>query len=165
MFISYALFWYITGGLFLMLEMFGISGIGLFFAGLGAVGTGMLFSFGLLDSTSLFMTQFGVFSALSFGFGVLLWKPFKNFMNHNAGSYHHITGNHVDIIEDLQPGKMGSVKWGGTIMRAKLAKDQTAIDYKSANQAVVDSVQDGVLMIKKKAKAPQKDIDKNGKNL
>ena len=70
--------WLISGVIMLAAEAFGISGVGLMFAGLGCLSTGAMLNLGLIALDARLM-QFLVFFMSTAIWTIVLWKPMRRF--------------------------------------------------------------------------------------
>lgn len=122
--LSISYIWIAAGIAFLALEAFGISGIGFFFAGLGALTTAVFIKLGITGEGS-YLAQFSWFFTFTVLWAILLWKPIRKFQlgrhGHKQG-YSNMVGDSATLsAQGLRPGEEGEAVWSGTIMRAKLA--------------------------------------------
>lgn len=112
--------WLIFGFITILFEICFISGIGLVFAGFGAITTAGVIS---IDPNML-TYQYPLFAAFSFAWCGVLWQPLKKYL-HNKSAVSH-TSDLVGVLVEvtgsaLVPGgKVGQVKWSGTILNARL---------------------------------------------
>jgi membrane protein implicated in regulation of membrane protease activity len=113
--------WMIAGCLFIALEAFVLPGVGVLFAGLGAVSTGVLIAVGAIGGTELVM-QCAVFFAATTLWALLLWKPLKHFRIGKNAPYNNMIGSRAVVITaPLAHGMIGEVRWSGTVMNARLS--------------------------------------------
>lgn len=118
-----SLLWLLIGLAAIVLELAAVApGVGLLFAGLGALGVGLLLS-GVMPDLSL-TAQIIWFLGLTAAFAILLWKPMQRWrMPSGKGTpYNNMVGERAQVAEQgLQPGTPGTVRWSGTLMNAELA--------------------------------------------
>lgn len=125
-FLSTSALWLIAGIVFLALEAFGATGVGFFFAGLGALITGLLVEAGVAADDSLL--QFAIFFAFTTVSAVLLWKPIKRFrVGSGKQEYSNIVGETAIVAEGGIGAQGGSAQWSGTLMKAELAPGEGPI--------------------------------------
>lgn len=130
------IFWLLTGALFIFLEAMAMPGVGFLFAGLAALTVGGLLQFGVVDG-SQYLLQAAIFLGTSFVWAAILWVPLQKFLKKQKNeNFSNIVGDVATIYNSpLVKGKVGEVKWSGTIMQAVLSG--------SAN---VDKLDEGVLV-------------------
>lgn len=121
--------WLIFGVACFALEAMGISGIGFFFAGLGAVSVGILIETSAMGTATL-AGQFGWFFLATTVWTILLWKTLKKFrVGGGKSDYSNMVGDSGTVASaSLVHGTPGEVRWSGTTMHARLAdsaKDKT----------------------------------------
>lgn len=142
--------WLIAGVLFMAAEAFGTPGIGMLFAGLGAITTGAAVYFGWLaeDATT---AQFIVFFAAAAVFAVLLWKPLQRFRLGKNGGYNNIVGETAYVgSSGISRDNGGEVTWSGTIMRAEMAPDAPPGRLEAGAAVVITAVHGNKLVVKPK---------------
>ena len=138
--------WMILGFTLIIIEFF-ITGIGLLFLGIGSLVNAIL----IYNSPHILhyqYTSFGLISLLCFTF---LWKPLKKYANRNAltKTDFNLAGSIVTVTNnDIFPGKIGEVKWSGTIMNARLAIEENNIAL-VGEKLHVDKIQGNVLICSK----------------
>ncbi|MDX2113842.1 MAG: NfeD family protein [Alphaproteobacteria bacterium] len=116
--------WLITGVLLLLAEAFGVTGVGLLFAGLGAFTVGFLLKLGAVGTDETLL-QFVCFLAATALWTVALWKPMRKFYSSkNKAGYSNMIGETAYAgSSGLKKGEVGEATWSGTIMKAQLADD------------------------------------------
>ena len=116
--------WLITGVLLLLTEAFGVTGVGLLFAGLGAFTVGFLLKLGAVGADNTLL-QFVCFLAATALWTVALWKPMRKFYSSkNKAGYSNMIGETAYVgSSGLKKGVVGEATWSGTIMRAELVAD------------------------------------------
>jgi len=145
--VTYA--WLIAGVALIAAEAIGISGIGLLFAGLGAIVTGAAIYLGWAADEAHVM-QGVIFFAASAVWALLLWKPLQKFrMGKHGGGYSNIVGETAYVgSQGLSKQKGGEVTWSGTIMKAQLVKNAHADKLEAGSQVTVVDVQGATLVVK-----------------
>lgn len=141
--LSDANIWLIAGGVLLCLEFTLAPAIGFLFLGIGAVVTGFLVGFGIADTT---LWQWIICLAVTIASAILLWKPMKTWRTNPEKKFNDMVGDEVEVLEDIKQGKIGSAKWNGATMKAKLAKDADSL--KKGVQAEIVELQGNVLVLK-----------------
>ncbi len=129
--------WLIFAAVFLALEAFGLPGIGLFFAGIAALITGLLVEYGAIAGDD-YILQFGSFLVLTAVTAGLLWKQMQRWRTNPKadGEFNNMVGSEATVLEGgLHKGKRGKAKWSGTIMSAELSAD-----------AAIDTVEEGTIV-------------------
>lgn len=139
---SPTILWFAAGALFIGVEIFGITGIGFLFAGIGALITGGAIELGLLAGDA-YVVQFVVFFGLTCISAALLWKKLKRGIKPN---YSNMIGSEATVAQPgLSGRKEGQVKWSGTLMRAQI-DPACGIDVMAADTAVIIKNIDGNLV-------------------
>ena len=146
-FMDHYMLWLFAGVIFLAAEALGASGIGLFFAGLGALTIGSIVT-ARPDLAPL--SQWIIFFAATALWAILLWKPFQRFRGDGGESpYKNIVGDTAFIgVGGLEAGQIGEATWSGTIMRAELAHNAAPIAPGGA--AIITAVSGNTLIVKPK---------------
>ena len=143
-------FWLMFGFAMLAIEVVTGFTTGVFlFAGLGALTTGMLMSFGVLPETWIA----GV-SCTGISTGIitsLLWKPLKNLQGdrpREKDNSSDLVGHEFVVETDIAVNKPGSTNYSGISWKVEIDKD-AGIDSIEAGQRVsVSSVEVGVFKVK-----------------
>ena len=143
-----ALMWLVLSAVFFVLEVSLVPGIGFLFAGFAAMTVGGLINFDIVDSESYF-EQFAYFFGLIFAWAAILWYPIKNFRSKSNGNdFKNVIGDVATVYDnDLVKGKSGKVKWSGTIMKAKLYKDDPNDKIKKDEEVYVKEIKGNVLTV------------------
>lgn len=116
-----AIYWLIASGAFFLLEAFGVPGVGFLFAALGAIAAAGAVSLGLIADEAIIL-QLAICFVVTALSAALLWRKLKAWrMNPNAPHYSNIVGTEGETVEMLSGDKLGTVRWSGTLMRARLA--------------------------------------------
>ena len=118
-------FWLILSLILFIAEVTMFQLIGVLFLALGALLLGVLITLGIFAESSL-VSQVALFLCFSGLCALILWKPLKRLKSKKGQEYSDIIGSYATVINaPLEQGKIGRVKWSGTIMRAKLATANT----------------------------------------
>lgn len=145
--------WLLAGAAFIAIEAFGVSGIGFFFAGLGALTVGIVIRLGIIDTGAL-LAQFAWFFALTAAWAALLWKPLRMFHTSRKGQlqpYNNMVGDTAKVgAGGLRKGHEGSAHWSGTIMRAEIAPEEMADFLSEGTPALIVRVEGNKLYLKAK---------------
>ncbi len=114
--------WLTIGVILIIGEFFAAPGLGIVFAGLGALATGGLIEFGVIESTT---AQIITFCAATAIWALLLWKPLKRALSVKAKGKgeSHIIGTEAKAAKGGVSKVAGNAVWSGTIMKARLSKD------------------------------------------
>ena len=143
--LSPAILWLLFGCILLAAEAFGASGIGCLFAGLGAVGAGIATYAGVATDLGLQGAYFFALTALA---AVVLWRPLQRMHAGKRGGYDNMVGTAAIVTADgLDPLTGGSVRWSGTIMKARLHPDATAQPLPENTRVKVLGVTGNVLIV------------------
>ena len=139
--------WLAFGVACLAAEAMGVSGIGLLFAGLGALTVGSIIT--AVEELSALHQWIIFFLATGF-WTVFLWKPLQKWRGKTSGEgFKNIVGDTVFIgTSGLKPGDTGEATWSGTIMRAQLAAGEAPLP--GGAQAIVMEVKGNTLIVKSK---------------
>lgn len=142
--------WFIVGVLLIILEIVLFSGIGFLFAGLGAISVGAGLIAGWVDSWS---DQFIIFFLATGFWTVILWKPLKKFIEKKESGFDDMVGSTAVVFgQSIEKGKMGKVKWSGTIMKCQFdpgAEGQGMIDPEA--EVIITGVSKGILIVRAKS--------------
>jgi membrane protein implicated in regulation of membrane protease activity len=147
--LSASIGWLIAGAALLALEAFGIPGIGLVFAGLGAILTGIAIEIGAAGAND-YVLQAAIFFASTIIFAVLLWSKMKAWrLNPKEKPYSNMVGD-IAIVADagLKKGTRGQVRWSGTLMFAEIDGHETATEIAAGTQVRISAVEGNVLKVK-----------------
>jgi len=141
------IYWLVAGVAFFIAEM-AIPGIGLLFAGFGALSVGMLLNFSLLsvDGNLQQMLAFVVFTIL---WTLILWKPMQKFrIGKNKTPYHNIIGETAIVGEKgLHRINGGEVVWSGANMKAKLDERASIEQLDAGKQVVIKEITGNTLIV------------------
>ena len=148
--LSPANIWLLIGVLLVVAETVGASGIGLIFAGLGAIVTGALMQLGFIDMENT-VAQFTVFFAATAFWAVILWKFVQRSRFGKESGYSNMIGDTAFVgSQGLSKGMPGEVTWSGTIMRAELIQDASISTLPAGSQVVIVAVKGATLIVKPK---------------
>lgn len=149
--ISIMYIWLAVGVTFLAAEALGVTGVGLLFAGLGALTVGTLLNMETIAADAKLM-QFIVFFASTAVWTIVLWKPMKKFrLNKHAPGYSNIVGETAYVgSAGLTKREGGEVTWSGTIMKAMLIQDAAVERMEAGTQVVIVEVKGATLIVKPK---------------
>ena len=124
-------------------------GVGFLFAALGAISVGAFLIFGLIDDL---VHQFILFFAATAFWTALFWRPLKQFIAGRNSGFNDMVGSTAIVYDKpLEIGKIGQVKWSGTIMKCELvaeAQGEDTIDQGS--EVTITGVSKGILMVRAK---------------
>ena len=143
-------FWLLFGFTMLVIEVVTGFTTGVFlFAGLGALTTGALMSFGVLPETWIAgVSCTGISSGIITS---LLWKPLKNLQGDRPTEKDNssdLIGHEFVVESDIAVNKPGSTNYSGISWKVEIDKD-AGIDSIEAGQRVsVSSVDVGVFKVK-----------------
>lgn len=140
--------YWLVAGVVLFLTEIGMPGVGLMFAGCGALTVGLLlnFSFIALDDTLL---QAVIFFASTPLWALLLWKPIQKCkLGKSKAIYRNIIGEIATVgTKGVNKASGGEVSWSGTIMKAKLAENSNVEKLESGATVVVKDVVGNTLIV------------------
>ncbi len=141
--------WLVVGMLFLAVEAFGLPGIGMLFAGLGALVTGIVIAMGLAGAENI-PAQFAWFFGATTISGILLWKPMKRFRMTRPGAkeYSNIVGQKAVIGKGgLKRGHPGNVIWSGASMVGEIAVGCAADELPEGETVTVTAIEGSRLQV------------------
>lgn len=143
-----ALVWLIAAGVFLALEAFGLSGVGLLFLGLGALIAGIAIEYGGVGADA-YVLQSAIFLVSSSVFAALLWKKLKNWrMKPEISEYSNMIGDSATVSgAGLKRGVRGQVQWSGTTMQAEIDRSETVPEFGAGVVVKIVQVKGNVLYI------------------
>jgi membrane protein implicated in regulation of membrane protease activity len=142
--------WLTIGAFLIFLEIVVFSGIGLLFAGLAAICVGAALISGWIDSQS---EQFILFFFASAFWTAVLWKPLKKFIAGKESGFDDMVGSTAIVYgEPIEKGKMGKVKWSGTIMNCQFEPETETIKTIAPDtEAIISKISKGLIIIKEKS--------------
>jgi membrane protein implicated in regulation of membrane protease activity len=143
-----SILWLLAGAAMLAVEVFAIPTVVLLFAGLAAIGVGIVTGLGLIEEAS-FLLQWSWFFGLTVLFAILLWKPVKKFRAGAKGSeYNNIVGETAVVTGNgLHKSSKGQVQWSGTLMNAVLAADAKVDEVAAGTQVIINAINGNVLTV------------------
>lgn len=143
--------WYIASVLLFTLEVFGMSGFGLFFLALGALVTGLVLDTGLIASDAI-LAQTSIFLLSSGMWMALLWYPLKRWKNPHAKKQHQdMVGRFAVVAGDgLESGKTGQARWSGTVMSARLSHNSKLLRAEAGTEMKITAVEGIILILSEK---------------
>jgi membrane protein implicated in regulation of membrane protease activity len=142
------MYWLVTGAFLIIFELSFVPGIGLLFAGLGAISCGALISWGFVDE-QYYDLQMLWFFTITIIWAICLWLPFKRFRyRKSTDSFNNMIGSSAVVVSnDLKKGEIGTVKWSGTVMNAKIDSNCPQDLMAVGTNVVIKNVQGNVLII------------------
>lgn len=148
-FLNPSYIWLVAGVLVIVIEFFVAPGLGIVFAGMGAIVVGALLELGVIESVTSQIISFAVATAL---WALLLWKPLKRALANKAAGKgeSHIIGTTAIVAKGGVNKVAGNAKWSGTIMKARLAKDAKIEKLKEGDLAEVVDLDGSTLILKLK---------------
>jgi membrane protein implicated in regulation of membrane protease activity len=142
--------WLAAGAILIILEIVLFPGIGFLFAGMGAISVGAFLIAGWIDSLS---AQFILFFLATGFWTAILWKPLKKFIEGKETGFDDMVGSTAVVFgQSIGKGKMGKVKWSGTIMKCQFdpaAEGLEMIDPET--EVIITGVSKGILIIRAKS--------------
>lgn len=143
--------WLISGVALMVIDAVGIPGVGVMFAGLGAVTAGIAVNLALVGDTS-YVSQFIIFFASTAVWAVALWKPIQKFrLKHPHPGYNNIVGETGYVgSSGLSKTGGGEVTWSGTIMKAQLIHHASVDTLEAGTPVTIVEVSGTTLMVKPK---------------
>lgn len=142
--------WLIAGALLIILELAIVPGIGFLFAGLGAISVGAGLIVGWIDSLS---AQFILFFLSTSFWTAILWKPLKKFIEGKESGFDDMVGSTAVVFDQsIVKGKMGKVKWSGTIMKCQFDPEAEGLEMIAPEtEVIITGVSRGILIIRAKS--------------
>jgi len=139
--------WLLIGAALVVMGAFVAPGVGLLFAGIGAIIAGLLVGFGVIATDNIVL-QFAVFFAFTALTARLLWKKLKQFRQ-GKESYSNIVGDSA-VVQGaaLQKDKIGKVKWSGTTLSAQLSQSSTMTEIAVGQDVVIEKLQGNIAICK-----------------
>jgi len=100
-------------------------------------------------TTHTLADQIAYFFFLTIIWGVALWKPLKKLSNKNVHKYKNLSGTEAVVLEEggLQAGRVGNVKWSGSILRAQIEPLSSVASIAKGETVWVHGQHDGVLLV------------------
>lgn len=143
-------FWLVLGFAMLTIEVVTGFTTGVFlFAGLGALTTGALMSFGVLPETWIAgVSCTGISSGIITS---LLWKPLKKLQGDSPTEKDNssdLIGHEFVVESDIAVNKPGSTHYSGITWKVEIDKDAGINTIQSGQRVSVSSVEVGVFKVK-----------------
>ena len=143
-------FWLFFGFSMLAIEVVTGFTTGVFlFAGLGAITTGLLMSFGVLPETWIAGVAC---TGISSGFiTALLWKPLKNLQGNRSTEKDNssdLVGHEFVLDTDITLTQPGSTSYSGISWKVEIDKNAGVDKISASQRVVVNSVEVGVFKVK-----------------
>ncbi|PCI06637.1 MAG: hypothetical protein COB77_06440 [Gammaproteobacteria bacterium] len=146
-------FWIALGFAMLVAEvmLFGFTTIIFLFAGLGALTSGLLMSFGVIPETWIAGTAcFGIATGV---FGVVLWKPLKALQDKAAPPQKptsDLVGLEFVLMDDISVMSAGSHRYSGIDWKVELDAGSKFDSLAKGKRVIVVSVDVGVMRVNEK---------------
>lgn len=142
--------WLIVGALLIILELVLVPGVGFLFAGLGAISVGAGLTVGWIDGLSAQFISFFISSAF---WTAILWKPLKSFIEGKGSGFDDMVGSAAVVFgQSIEKGKMGKVKWSGTIMKCQFDPEAEGLEkIAPGTEMTITGVSKGVLIVREKS--------------
>lgn len=144
-------FWIALGFILLAFEVlvFGFTTIVLFFAGLGAVTTGLLMQFGVLPTTwTVGIAGFGISTGI---YSILFWKPFHRIQANSTPQQTQtsdLIGLEFVLQQDISLTQAGTTKYSGIQWQVEIDKHAAVESLRQGQRVVVTSLDAGVFRVK-----------------
>lgn len=141
--------WLIIGVVLFAMEAFGLPGIGLMFAGIGALAAGIGIQVGLIAADA-YALQGVVFLLATAAVTVLLWKPIQKFrlQTKQKPLYDTLIGGTATVIGGpLIKGTEGQISWSGTIMKAELAETAPFAELPEGTRVTIVETRGSMAMV------------------
>ncbi len=124
-------------------EALALPGMGIIFAGLGAITVGAILLIGLIDSVLMQWTSFFIISTL---WTIILWKPLMKSHSTPGTGYSDMVGETAVVgATGLSKGKVGDVHWSGAIMNARLVEESWVDKVDSGSEVTIVKISGGIL--------------------
>lgn len=137
--------WLLVGAVLVVMEAFIAPGVGLLFAGIGAILAGLFIGFGLIPADNVLL-QFAVFFAFTALAAGLLWKKLKAFRQ-GKETYSNIVGDSATVEGDaLKKGVDGKIKWSGTLMKARLIENAGVPQVTKGTEVIIEELHGNVAL-------------------
>lgn len=149
--INISYLWLGAGVALFFVEAFGLPGVGMMFAGIGAFFVGTLLYLGIID-VSAHTAQFTYFFIITGLSAALLWKPLQQFrIGKRSPGYNNIVGETGYVGSNgISKTAGGEVTWSGTIMKAQLAHSVGVDKLEAGTPVVIVDISGSTLLVKPK---------------
>lgn len=139
---------WLAAGVILFLAEIVVPGVGLMFAGMGALTVGMVINFSLVTPEDTIL-QTVIFLFATALWTLVLWKPIQKLkFSRNKGSYHNIIGETATVSpKGLNKQDGGEVIWSGALMRARLAGNSGAENMEPGAQVEIKDIVGNTLVV------------------
>lgn len=143
--------WLCAAVVLMLVEAFGLPGVGLVFAGLGALVVGFGVFSGVIAPDNP-AAQWTLFFIASLIWALTLWKPMQRFrVGKRHGEYSNIIGGTAYVgAGGISRKHGGEVTWSGTIMRAELARNAGVEHIEAGTPVVITEVHGATLVVQPK---------------
>lgn len=139
--------WALFGAFAIALEAGGISGIGLFFAGLAGFCVATLISYNVILPQD-FTLQLVWFFGLTALWAVVLWKPLQRILNApSQEAVPDLVGDTALLTTDLIRGQKGQAQWSGTLMNAELSENEPSNALPAGTRVYIVKVVGNTLVV------------------
>ena len=144
-------FWIAVGFILLALEVlvFGFTTIVMFFAGLGAVTTGLLMKTGIVPHTWIAgIASFGISTGI---YSILLWKPLNRIQANSTPQQKQssdLIGLEFALEQDISLTQTGTTKYSGVTWRVEIDKDADVDTITRGQRVRVSSLDVGIFRVK-----------------
>ncbi len=106
-------FWSIFGVILFFAELFLGASFMLFIFGVAAIIVSVMVFFGVIQGI---VAQLSLFAFLFLIIGFIFWKNIKRSLLNGGMTYNNIIGSSAKVIDGgIEPGKIGRIKWSGTV--------------------------------------------------
>ena len=140
-------FLYLISGLSFLIELsiMGLSGPLLFFA-IACLITGVMVSFGIVDTWQMEVLLVGVITALV---ALVLWKPLKTFQNQGSGkdTSSDMIGLRVPASEGITKQE-GSIRYSGINWMARLPVNSDVVKIEKGELCEIIAVEGNTMIVK-----------------
>lgn len=137
--------WLVVGGLLIAFEAMILPGIGFLFAGLGCITVGIAMLSGWIQTP---LSQVSCFLGSTAVLAALLWVPLRRIHLQPGSGYSDMIGS-IAVVgqEGLEKGKMGKVRWSGTIMNSKLSPECGLVKIDPEREVKIVAVSGSILLV------------------
>lgn len=148
--------WAVVGVVLLVIEAFGISGIGLINLGLAAITLSLFIATDTLDRRALSYKSMGfLYLGLTFLWFISRWLPVqfsgdqKEKTNQNRDSMIDVVGSTGAVVSrTLRRDRDGAIKWEGQTMYARIAPEMTVGSIPKGQQVWVTGIDGNTLLVR-----------------